>query len=253
VYNAIDPKYIVNTYGATMLRHSNDRPMMAFELIGRLHLRYYNYLTTENAAPYWNYIVNDLSMIGHKRAVVSALMPDAMEKVEFSTSPRYELVIFPDALYDTSLHAIGDILIQTRRVPKESIETRNARYLLDGTEITYEIFNALNPVFIRSLERITDKTEIAQLGYNNCDEVVRINLFTVKEILPPNIVITDGGGDSNKSIAIIDGVPINDDVVEKLYYHFFKEYVFHLPKDDDAYQQYVEKYPGKTDFTIITL
>jgi hypothetical protein len=143
--------------------------------------------------------------------------------------------------------------------PEESIETRDTRYLLDDVEITYKIFNALTPVFIRSLERITDKTKIAELGYDNCSEVVSINLFTVNEVIGSEVIMSvTGETDPDAYIAIIDGValygdPSYNDIVKKFYYYFFKDYIQRLPKNDKDYQKYVEKYPGKKDFTIITL
>jgi hypothetical protein len=258
VYNAIDPRYIANTYGVSLLGQGKGIPPMTFTMTGDFNSSWSDYLTTVNAAHSWNYVVDDYDMNGKRRAVVSALMPDAMEKVEFSTPPRYKHVYLTHRAQDTMTRAIGDVLIRTRHIPKESIETRNTRYLLDGTEITYKIFNALNPVFIRTLERITDKTEIAQLGYDNCSEVVSINLFTVNEVVGYGGMVVTGEADQDAYIAIIDGValygdPMFDDIAEKFYYYFFKEYIPRLPKDDKDYQQYVEKYPGKTDFTIITL
>jgi hypothetical protein len=258
-YNAINPKYIANTYGATeevfpMIIYNKPVKQKNFKLIGP-NLRYNNsYLTTGNAAKTWNYVVDSINMVGYGREVVSALMLDAIEKVQFITPPVYEFVGITGWLrQDTLYRSRGEVLFQTRHIPGESIETRDTRYLLDSAEITYKIFNALNPVFIRSLERITDKTKIAELGYDNCNELVRVNLFTLDEVIAPEKLDKPDSYNLDEWLVIIDGVPMNPEIVRTLSRRYFKTINRSVSRSDVSYPQYAEKYPEKSKFLIITL
>jgi hypothetical protein len=254
IYNAINPQYIANIYGATEMVSGNGKHTMSFELDD------WNYPSNSdetplNAAKTWNYIVDSIGMRGYDRAVVALLMSDAMERVEFSTSPRDKYVAFTGLAQDTLLRAYGEVRIRTRHIPGESIETRNARYVLDNIEVTYKIFNALNPVYIRSLKRITDKKKIAQSGYKHCSELVRVNLFTDDEVRAPEKRKAPllGSYTENDHIAIVDGVQVPSYIAYKLYEHYFKksEDLEHLRQR--GYIEYREKYPEIEEFTIITL
>ena len=235
VYKAIDPRYIANKYGTTKeLSGIKSFQLIALyqfaipELIGN---RPYN---SVNSGQSWNYYINGKKMSKYARILVSALKLQAIEKVEYAALDTnrflsiysYDSYNNPPVIPEKIEH--GAVRFYTRDISKGITPDRSTLYLLDDSIITREIFEAINPVFIRSLQRITNREELARYDRKNIKEIVEIKTFDVLEVtlgFPVREKSGPGNRDRDDSV-IVDGIKLPSDVRYILNSAFFKEKTF---------------------------
>lgn len=253
IYNSIDPRYIANTNGFTLsVRTDNKRKITekTFELISisgspTLGSEYSSSNITSSVS--WNYYINDKLMPYYSRILTTALMPQAIEAVEFIKNDSLKIVLVPDAkLSDKIEQGAAAIKIYTRNFSRNSISKNSSIYLLNNIIITPKIFEALDPVFIKSLERTTNKKELAIYEKKGLEEIVKIELFTLREVL--SSFTADGGN----AVLLIDNVELPLDTEKMLKKYFFKE-VKHISAEDEEFSVYERRHPGKDYFIIISL
>jgi hypothetical protein len=207
-----------------------------------------NMASSLTAARYFNYFINDMPMYFYLRVVVSALMPHAIEKVIFKPTPDSVAIRVTNDSNDKEAEK-GTVNIYTRAIPRK-MSDKNTLYLLDGTMVTSTIFEAIHPVYIKSLRRITNKDELKSYRRGGLKEVVEIETFTLFEIQGMGFAL--GGG---KSILLVDGIKLDLDMEKKLNASFFKtrKYLSDDDFDDGSIAVLKQKYPDKKGFDIITL
>ncbi len=252
IYNSIDPRYIANINGYTVsVRSDNEHKVTkkTFELICAhdfLISENFNLSSTQDLK-LWNYYINDELMPYYSRFLAPVLMPKAIDEVKFVQNDSLKLVLALNAiLSDTISQGAPAIKIYTRDFIRNDISENSTLYILDNIIITPKIFNALNPIFIKSLHRSTNKKDLEAYGRKGLKEVVKIELFTLMEVL--STFITDGGN----SVLLIDNVELPHGTEKKLKKDFFKEIKLVSTKDEE-FSKYVQIYPGKKSFEIISL
>lgn len=253
IYNSIDPRYIANTHGFTFSVHSEGERMITqktFELIpGGGSLTLESGIGSSNATylKSWNYYINDKLMPYYSRTLVTTLMPQAFEEVKFVKNDSLKMVLVSDAtLSDTIGQGVAAIKIYTRNFIPNEISKDLIIYTLNNTVITQKIFEALNPVFIKSLQRSTNKTDLASYENKGVKEVVKIELFTLKETL--SSFTADGGN----SVLLIDNIELPLETEKMFRKDYFKEIKYISPGDEGS-SIYEQKYPGKKNFIVISL
>jgi hypothetical protein len=233
IFKAIDPRYIANRHGVfTVLNDFGESSNKTFTLLIEGNERDIvpsgiNYEIPPVVGRLWNYYINGKLMFWYQRIIPFKLMPHAIEKVEYLTAEQCK---------DT----IGMVHITTRNIECDIFSDKSTLYLLDDIVITGKIFEAINPVHIQSLQRITDKDKISAYGRKEIKEVVNIKTFKRKDINYLAIVF----GDSHWSYDV-NGIQFNGDTYSALNSSFFKTF-----KNVPATQ---EKYPEKTRIIIVTL
>jgi len=97
IFNAVDPRFIANKHGFTKKEKTvsdvdgtfkktvtKEFSLVAFDYVNSPpNYEGWTYYTSLNAQNKWNYYINDLLMPYEARALVSALMPQAIDRVEF--------------------------------------------------------------------------------------------------------------------------------------------------------------------------
>jgi hypothetical protein len=239
IYNALDPKFIVNPYGLAVEKRFYG---------GKQHVRkeFALWRIGERSSPFplfpggvhtlydigsRRYCINDSEMTSAMARdcieLVYALKLDAVEKIGYKFDNGDE-----------------EVRIETKSIQEKNVDTPAVRYLLNDTEISYKIFNSINISFIRSMERITNKKKIEKYGYKECGEIVKISLFDY------DIVSTDEGYGS--SLYIVDGVPVGHELYIALNPYCFKEFN-ELHDGEEAYLRCKKEHPDKKYFSIISL
>ena len=245
IYQAIDPRLIANKYG--ILREEIDVEGDRRVVIKRISLFIYDRVFP---SPYsgmspilddngkWNYFINDINIFSEGRPLISALMPQAIESIDCCSLPKY---------YSKEV-----IRFQTRDISKSAINDSATVYLLNGNKvITRKFFDAINPVFIRSLKRITNPKELADYGYKKKMEIVKIDLFESLEYLRIN--------DCPKcDVILVDNIQVDWKIYDALQWLNIKEIREITEDDKKAFAPYSklftkEKIGWKKNITIITL
>jgi hypothetical protein len=263
LFKAIDPRYIANIHGVTKsnLCSGNGTVRKTFGLISFDHHRVPNYdnhtlITSLNAQRKWNYFINDKLSWYYSRVLVSALMLQAFEKVEYLPSDTLNALLawLPDGIHESEYRSLGgSVRVYTRNISKSVINDRTTIYLLNGQVITRKIYDAINPVFVKSLTRINDREKIAKFGYHkDVKEIVKVDLFEYDYIIS-NIT---GFGETTVRIIecpecnayLVDGVQIDQNIYDALNRYYFKE-VREIAEDDETFAPYHELFPKEQRFS----
>ena len=246
IYNSINPRYIADKYGYTLSVRSGNK-QKTFELICvRDYLSSYDVITARELN-LWNYYINDELKPYYSRILAPVLMPPAIDEVKFVQHDSLKLVLALNAkLSDTISQGAPAVKIYTRDFISNDISENSTLYILDNIIITSKIFNAINPLFIKTLQRSTNTEKLTIYGRKGVKEVVEIELFTLMEVF--SSVITDGGS----SVLLIDNVELPHGTEKKLKKDFFKEIKLVSNKDEE-FSKYVQIYPSKKYFEIISL
>ena len=119
----------------------------------------------------WIYYINNMNNIfmssKDARSLISTIMPQAIESIDFSLPKNFNKEVVRFYTRDTSRSAIND--------------STTIYFLEENKIITRKIFDAINPAFIRSLRRITNKEELAE--YMSREELAEYKNKDIKEIV----------------------------------------------------------------------
>lgn len=254
LYKAINPIYIANKEGFTIYTNriqGEEKEKKVFELIA-----FSDGFTTGHddgnlasaltAGLSWNYYINDQFMPFYMRVLACVLKPHSIERVEYVPNDTMKIVHI--SLLDDNYKErddVGAVKITTRETPKD-IASSKVLYLADNIEITPKIFEAINPIYIKSLQRITDKNELKSYQKKRLKEVVKIEFFSLYEV---QSMITSSGG---KSALLINNIEFPIDFEKKFYRYFFKK-IDYISEGDEGYLSLKRTHPDKEYFTIISL
>jgi len=266
IYKAIDPKYIANRNGITRketvavgrdgMEYRN--PQKYFSLIAFNHYRYHDISpgpsTSLEEARAWNFYINDKLMSQYYRVLVSALRLQAIERVEYFSSDTFRYVALNPVPRVLEKPEHGAVYIYTRDISEGITPDRSTLYLLEDTIlITKEIFEAINPVFIRSLQRITDKEKLADHNKKNIKEIVKIETFdatAVRSEIPVDVY--KKLPDRPNSILLVNGIQMPPNMSYIFNGSFIKER-FEFREGSKELSQYQEKLPGIKNIIFISL
>ncbi|MCK3683770.1 hypothetical protein [Maribellus sp. YY47] len=253
IFNSIDPRDIANTHGFTLSVRSDGERIITqktFELIssgGAIALESGVVSSNTRYLKSWNYYINDKLMPYYSRTLATTLMPQAIDEVKFVKNDSLKMVYVSDAkLSDKIDQGVSAIKIYTRNFIPNEISNNSIIYTINNTVITQKIFEALNPVFIKTLQRSTNKKDLASYEKKGLKEVVKIELFTLKEAL--SIFTADGGN----TALLVDNIELPLDTKEMLKKDFFKE-IKYISAGDEGASIYEQKHPGKKHFILISL
>ncbi len=246
-YNAIDKHYIDNRYGITTDSQycidGSVRTYKTFRLISFsssiTDISFTDFISSLNSAKDWDFRINETNLIGYERILVSALMPRAIEQLDYQT---YEQRIKNNIPMFGSDENKGIINITTRNIDKIQTNNKPTFYLLNNIKISEKIFDAINPVYIKSLSRITDKTN---------KEGIKIETFSHNEVIAPNaLAVTDAG--YTLDVFLVNGIEIDIETFRALNPAFFKTTQY-IRKGNESFNPYLKKYPDKEYITIIII
>ena len=261
IFNAVDPRYIadrngfstrvfdgesrkefgLNTFNDLYAEHvirEIDKYIFNIEIFSIRHL---------GVVWRWNYFINDHQLQFNTRALVPVLMPRAMERVTFAPPPDDSVNFVPNyMLRSPPDRETGRVRIYTRPIPYNASD-ENTLYLLDGVVITPRIFEAIKPIYIRSLERITNDDELKNFDQAGLQEVVKIETFSHRELGLTMLY------NAARSLLLVDGIELHITIRGKLKSDFFKEHRSYFYADDNTPEYLRQQFPDKRHFTIITL
>ncbi len=240
VYNAIDKQFIECSNGICLYKESFSNTIHKTVRLSPLHSREHDGYTaanTSNAVSRFDYYINDVRLF-FDRHIVSRLMPKAMEKVVYKFNPE------GNAKYR------GSIKITTRNPYKAISDPKKTLYILNNIEISEKIFDAITPVYIRSLKRISDKNELKKFRRKNLKELVIVETFTTNEVIAPNAIYWTG--DTSKNVYIVNGIKLDMQSFGTLDKRFFSEYYQYTEKSD-GFTQFLKDYPtaDRVEYAII--
>ena len=267
LFKAINPRFIANVYGITEYDDFS-REQKLFELITFDHSRSPNYddqtpLTSLNVRKKWNYCINDEYADWYPRVLISAFLLQAFERVEYIESDSTgKLLAFgmplgvdpkdipPNEHPYEMISLDGTIKVYTRDTSKSVINDRTTLYLINNQVVTRKIYEAINPVYMRSLKRITDQPELAKYKQKkNIKEVVEVELFTYKELTKNN---TSNGGMTRRIVEcpecrvyIVDNVQVDMNVYDALRRIFFRKVQVIEEDNKEAFEPYRKLFPVK--------
>jgi len=253
IYQAIDPRLIANKYGV-LTKEKNGDVVKSFALFVYYRVFPAPAYDADYSPIKWDYYINDRYIYEAGRALVSAIMPQAIESIDF-TPPNPDMpktiTIDPETSRIDSINK-GIIRLYTRDISKSAINDKTTVYLLnDNKVITRKIFDALNPVYIRSLKRITNPEELADYGYKKKMEIVKIDLFESLEYLRSN--------DCPKcDVILVDNIQVDWKIYDALQWLNIKEIREITEDDKKTFAPYSklftkEKLGWRKQVTIITL
>lgn len=263
IFKAIDPRYIFNIYGFTksevaIIGREENFAEKTFGLITFEHSFIPNYegtsfINTLNVPKKWNYFINDNILSHYQRVLVSSLMLQAIEKIDFHPSDtlRGLLAWLPFGGNHEYRSVDGSIHVYTRDISKCIIDDSTTLFLLnDNQVITRKIFESIKPVYIRSLKRITKKSEISSYKQNkDLNEIVKVelfdNVFLKKNLINPKeekIISFDGCVECQ--IYMIDNIQIDENTYQALNRYFFKE-VYVISETHKDFSLYSDRFPKK--------
>ena len=267
IFNAIDPRYLANRNGFSIRVFQGGRKRKSFNLNTFNDPFFHRNPLCElcntcalcgtvdefsmerlGAVLSWNYSINGIPLMYDSRALVSALMLQAIEKVTFTPVSVDSANFVPNHILrivrtDGMDKETGRVRIYTRNIP-HTVSDKNTLYLLDGVVITPRIFEAIRPIYIKSLERITDKDALQRFNQSDLQEVVKVETFTNLEGL---IIVNTG-----RFILLVDGIELPSTTKHKLNRDFFKKQQSIL-SGDEGFDALERKFPGERSFTTITL
>ncbi|MDR2147363.1 MAG: hypothetical protein LBE91_12980 [Tannerella sp.] len=253
IYKAIDPRLIANKYG--FLEESRWTIKKRFSLFiydQTFPVRSADTSPILGGHKRWTYYINDIFMSNDGRALVSAIMPQAIESMDFyrSNSNKSDS---PKGLDKGGI----PFYIYTRDISKSTINDNTTVYLVDNNQvITRKIYDAINPVFIRSLRRITNPEELADCGYKEKTEVVKIDLFELGALTEDRILYTNDCPECE--VILVDNIQINWKIYQALNQFHIKE-IREIKEDEKkAFAPYRKLFPkgklfGPKHVTVISL
>jgi len=263
LYRAIDPRYIANRSGiierAGALIIDGEEEVVTSKYFNLMAFDGYSYSEIEHSTVTpgrpWNYYINDKLMYRYSRILVSALKLQSIEKVEYvavDTITKY-LAIMPRSYLMPEEPKHGAVHIYTRDISKGITPDRSTLYLLDDIIITREIFEAINPVFIRSLQRITNREEIAKYGRKNIKEIVKIIPFDGMELdtgvlMPEHIRLFN----DPSFVLLVNGIQLPSRRKE-IFYKAFINKILSYTNGTKAFISYKDKFPGAYSMEIISI
>ena len=210
----------------------------------------YTFYTSLNAQDKWNYYINDLLMPYEARALVSTLFPQAIESIEFIPAdtliPLYAQMNLPAGALPPKSR--GSARFYTRDISKSVINDSTTVYILnDDQVITRKIYEAINPVFIRSLKRITDPEELSKYGYiNKIKEIVKIDIFVFHEVVPLVVLIDECPG---TKVYLVDNIPLDYFMIYKILNKLHFDEICTIGDDQKkAFAPYRKQFPKKKAF-----
>ena len=279
LFKAINPRFIANVYGFSEYGVNKNFELVSFD--GYITPNYDGQtpLTSLNARKKWNYYINDKLARYYSRVLISAFLLQAFEKVEYIEADSTKRLFawgmpvgvksgdsMPDETEQVSRD--GSIRVYIRDISKSVINDKTTIYLINNRVVTRKIYEAINPVYIRSLKRITDKSELVKYKQEkNIKEIVEVELFTYFEFLKNN---TSKGGiwislddrpvdcpDCHK-VYLVDNVQIDSKIYDALRGIFFKKYCEIYEDEKEAFEPYRKLFPEKNlefkkNVTIISL
>ena len=256
LFKAINPRFIANVYGVTGFDdYAGVRK--EFELISFDNHNIPNYdnpkpITSLNVRKKWNYYINGKYTENYSRVLLSTLMLQAIQRIEYLPSDSLGTLfggmptgeISPED--GTSIYELisrdGSIHVYTRDISKSKINDRTTLYLINNQVVTRKIYEALNPVYIRSLKRITDPSELAEYKQKkNIKEIVDVELFTYDDLNSSSRIIECRECD----VYIVDNVQIDLNIYDALRKFFFKEVRIINEDNKDAFEPYKKLFPEK--------
>ena len=259
LFKAINPRFIANAYGISKY-NSGGYTKKEFELVSFDNYFIPNYdepspLTSLNVRKKWNYYLNDRLIQDYARVLISAFMLQAFERVEYIPSDSTERLsaegmplginpkdLLPDQYPYEEISRDGSIRVNIRDISKIVINDNTTLYLINNQVVTRKIYEALNPVFIRSLKRITDKKELIKYNQKeNIKEVVDVELFTYDD-LKNNIYFREC---YSCDVYIVDNVQIDLNIFDALRKPFFKEYREINEENKEEFEPYRKLFPDK--------
>lgn len=240
VYNAIDKQFIESRNGIyldkTWWSNTIKKAVRLSPLNNKEHDDYTS-ANTSNAASRFDYYINDVRFY-FNRHIVSRLMPKAIEKVVYKFNPegndKYR----------------GSIKITTRNPNKIISDPQKTMYILNNIEISEKIFDAIIPVYIRSLKRISDKNELKKYGKKNLKELVITETFTTNEVIAPNALYSTG--DTSKHVYIVNGIKLDIQSFWALDKRFFSEY-YRYTEESEGFIQFLKNYPTADDIEYVII
>ena len=183
----------------------------------------------------WDYKINGMPLWKEMRHIASALMPQAIISAEYIP---YEN---PDGKVK------GYMDIKTCHPDKLKMDTRHTLYLLNGSEITEKIFDAVNPVYIKSLKRIVDEQELKRFGRKKIKNVVEVETFSYEDLTAPQQA-------SLKENDLLDVYLVNDIRLNKKSFDAINKTGFHkwykFSRKDKRATPYLKKYPNAGSIEI---
>jgi len=253
IFNSIDSRYIANTNGFTFSVRSDGERIITqktFELLssgGALALESGVVSSNTTYLKSWNYYINDKLMPYYSRTLATTLMPQAIDEIKFVKNDSLKMVYVSDAkLSDKIDQGVSAIKIYTRNFIPNEISNNSIIYTVNNTVITQKIFEALDPLFIKTLQRSTNKKDLVSYEKKGLKEVVKIELFTLKEAL--SMLTADGGN----TVLLVDNIELPLDTKEMLKKDFFKE-IRYISAGDEGSSIYEQKHPDKKHFILISL
>lgn len=133
--------------------------------------------------------------------------------------------------------------IKTCHPDKLKTDIRHTLYLLNGIEITEKIFNAINPVYIKSLKRISDKQELMQFGKRSLKNVVMVETFSYDDMIAPQMIMWTG---NPKTLFFVNDIRLNEKSFQAIDKTALKKWYKWNNNDKEA-APYLREYPD-TDY-----
>ena len=234
-YNAINPKYIVNKNGWTIQNDVFWEDTIAKTVALSIPTLGIIDLNAVHDAKTWDYKINDMPLWEEIRYIASALMPQAIISAEY---------IPYEKPYDETK---GYMDIKTCHPDKLKTDARHTLYLLNGTEITEKIFEAVNPVYIKSQKRIVDEQELKRFGRKKIKNVVEVETFSYEDLIAPQQ--TSLKENDLSDVYLVNGIRLNKksfDAINKTCFH--KWYKF--SRKDKRATPYLKKYPNAEQLEV---
>lgn len=265
IYKAIDPSLIANKHGVIREDRING-PKGAKIFSFFIYDGVFSGITTDPSPisgghDKWHYYINDINMYGG-RVLISTIMPQAIESVDFTPPSRKELNIpedFPMIGLSEDLFIIkGVVRFHIRDISSITTNDNATVYLVnDNQTISRKIFEAVNPVFIRSLRRITNPEELAECGYKDKTEIVKIELFDINDLTVEQVAISDDCPECR--VTLLDNIQVDWKIFYRaLHYSHIKEIREIEENDKKAFAPYRKLFPEKKlefgkQITIVSL
>ena len=270
LFKAIDTRFIANVYGYNFVVSSGylgvrkEFKLISFDDYGIPNYDDPSPLTSLNVRKKWNYYVNDYLLYEYSRVLISAFMLQSFEKVEYIPSDSTEWLfakmmplgidpkdLQPNQYSHEQISRDGSIRVYIRDISKSKIDDKTTIYLIDNKVVTRKIYEALNPVFIRSLKRVTDKLELMKYTQKkNIKEVVDVELFTYDNDLNNNNISNGGIWYTIRECRdcdayIVDNVHVDWKIYEALRNTFFKECRYIYEEKKEEFEPYRKLFPDK--------
>ena len=250
IYNVINKDYVENKNGLTIRTHQDKTrdphsgsSEKTFQIIAinrnatpDTRGGYFNaQLTPLSDAQQIDFSINKFYPFGYERILVWALMPKSIEKVEYKTLQQRidEQLNYYEGIQNPL------VCFTLRRSDEYTSANNSVLYVVNGIEIPERVFDALNPIFIRSLNRRTDEETLRKYNRKKAKEVVVIETFTHQEIIAPNVILSTGRGNAR---FFVNDIEITKDIFLALKPAYFRE-TQKIRENDENYRYIEGKHP----------